>query len=71
MDINGLVSSLDQIIHQAGSAFEEQMNAKNISDPESMLRAQFAMQQYSSLINYESAVVKNVKDLLSGIISKI
>nr|CBA72314.1 secretion system apparatus SsaG [Arsenophonus nasoniae] len=36
-----------------------------------MLQMQFAVQQYSNFIGYESALIKVVKDMIQGIIAKI
>lgn len=47
------------------------MSANVQNDPEAMLKAQYAMQQYSVMIGYESSVMKAVKDMMMGIISKI
>jgi len=71
MNVEQLVDSLSRLAHQAGQAIEDKMNDQDISNPEAMLKAQFAVQQYSTLINYESAMIKTIKDMLSGIITKI
>lgn len=71
MNVEQLIDSLSRLAHQAGQAIEDKMNAQDISNPEAMLKAQFAVQQYSTFINYESAMIKTIKDMLSGIISKI
>ncbi|WP_145558801.1 type III secretion system needle filament subunit SctF [Yersinia mollaretii] len=71
MDIQQLIDTLSRLAHQEGQAIENKMNGQDLTNPESMLKAQFAVQQYSTFINYESALIKNIKDMLSGIISKI
>ncbi|EMJ9774081.1 MULTISPECIES: type III secretion system needle filament subunit SctF [Morganella] len=71
MNVEQLVDNLSRLAHQAGQAIEDKMNAQDISNPEAMLKAQFAVQQYSTFINYESAMLKTIKDMLSGIIAKI
>lgn len=71
MNVEQLVDSLSRLAHQAGQAIEDKMNSQDISNPEAMLKAQFAVQQYSTFINYESAMIKTIKDMLSGIITKI
>lgn len=71
MNVEQLVDSLSRLAHQAGQAIEDKMNVQDISNPEAMLKAQFAVQQYSTFINYESAMIKTIKDMLSGIINKI
>ena len=66
-----LINTLSRLAQQAGQAIEDKMNGKDLTNPEAMLQAQFAVQQYSTFINYESAMIKTIKDMLSGIISKI
>ena len=71
MNVEQLVDTLSRLAHQAGQSVEDKMSGQDLSNPEAMLQAQFAVQQYSTFINYESAMIKNIKDMLSGIISKI
>ncbi|NLS55319.1 type III secretion system needle filament subunit SctF [Hafnia alvei] len=71
MDIQQIINTLSRLAHQAGQAVEDKMNGQDLTNPEAMLKAQFAVQQYSTFINYESAMIKTIKDMLSGIISKI
>ena len=71
MDIQQIINTLSLLAHQAGQAVEDKMNGQDLTNPEAMLKAQFAVQQYSTFINYESAMIKTIKDMLSGIISKI
>lgn len=71
MDIEQMVDTLTRLTRQAGQSMEDKMNGKDLMDPEAMLKAQFAVQQYSTFINYTSAMMKTVKDMLSGIIAKI
>lgn len=52
-------------------AINDKMNGNDLLNPESMIKAQFALQQYSTFINYESSLIKMIKDMLSGIIAKI
>lgn len=71
MNTEQMIDTLSRLAHQAGQAVEAKMNSKDISNPEDMLKAQFAVQQYSTFINYESSMIKTIKDMLSGIIAKI
>ncbi|ELC4759138.1 type III secretion system needle filament protein SsaG [Salmonella enterica] len=71
MDIAQLVDMLSDMAHQAGQAINDKMNGNDLLNPESMIKAQFALQQYSTFINYESSLIKMIKDMLSGIIAKI
>ena len=47
------------------------MTAEDFQDPDKLLEVQFKVQQYSTFVNYESAIIKTIKDMLSGIIQKI
>ncbi|WP_145514375.1 type III secretion system needle filament subunit SctF [Yersinia massiliensis] len=71
MDITKLMDEMTQNIEKIGKDFNRQMASGNTSDPEQMLKMQFAMQQYSSYINFSSALMKSIKDMTSGIIAKI
>ncbi|EGC7485233.1 type III secretion system needle protein SsaG [Salmonella enterica] len=71
MDIAQLVDMLSHMAHQTGQAINDKMNGNDLLNPESMIKAQFALQQYSTFINYESSLIKMIKDMLSGIIAKI
>ena len=63
MDVGLLVDKLSSLAHQAGEAINDKMNGDDLTNPEAMLQAQFAVQQYSTFINYESAMIKTIKEL--------
>ncbi|MGG2142963.1 type III secretion system needle filament subunit SctF [Symbiopectobacterium sp. RP] len=71
MDVQQLIDTLSRLANQAGQAVKDKMNGEDLTNPDAMLKAQFAVQQYSTFINYESAMISTIKNLLSGIISKI
>ncbi|WP_291970315.1 type III secretion system needle filament subunit SctF [Candidatus Symbiopectobacterium sp.] len=71
MDVQQLIDTLSRLAKQAGQAVKDKMNGEDLTNPDAMLKAQFAVQQYSTFINYESAMINTIKNLLSGIISKI
>lgn len=71
MDVQQLIGTLSNLASKAGQDVKNKMNDKDLANPDTMLKAQFAVQQYSSFINYESAMINTIKNLLSGIISKI
>ncbi|WP_253376704.1 type III secretion system needle filament subunit SctF [unidentified bacterial endosymbiont] len=71
MNVDQIINSLSQMAHSAGNAVTDQLNSQNMNNPESMVKAQFAVQQYSNFISYESAIIKTIKDMLSGVIAKI
>ncbi|MFT8211842.1 MAG: type III secretion system needle filament subunit SctF [Symbiopectobacterium sp.] len=71
MDVQQLIDTLSRLANQAGQSVKDKMNGEDLTNPDAMLKAQFAVQQYSTFINYESAMINTIKNLLSGIISKI
>ncbi|MBV4465819.1 MULTISPECIES: type III secretion system needle filament subunit SctF [Pseudomonas] len=71
MDIETVNNQLSQMVEKAGNDVQSKMTAADMNDPVRMLQAQFAIQQYSTFVTYQSAVMKAVKDMLSGIIQKI
>ncbi|AGK49394.1 MULTISPECIES: type III secretion system needle filament subunit SctF [Burkholderia] len=71
MDIEAVNQQLSQLVDKVGNDVESKMSASDLNNPASMLQAQFAIQQYSVFVGYQSAVLKAVKDMLSGIIQKI
>jgi type III secretion protein F len=71
MDIAVVNNHLSQLVAEAGNQVESKLTAADLNDPARLLQAQFAIQQYSIFIGYESAVMKAVKDMMAGIIQKI
>ncbi|PTB18604.1 EscF/YscF/HrpA family type III secretion system needle major subunit [Trinickia symbiotica] len=71
MDVEVVNNQLSQLAAQAGQEVQSKMTSADLTDPAKMLQAQFAIQQYSIFIGYQSAVLKAVKDMMQGIIQKI
>jgi len=71
MSIESIMSQLSQQAASSAQGLENGVGDLDINDPAAMLQVQFALQKYSSLINYQSSLIKTVRDLVSGIISKI
>ncbi len=71
MDIESVNNQLSQLVEKAGNEVQSKLTAADMNDPARMLQAQFAIQQYSTFVTYQSAVMKAIKDMLSGIIQKI
>jgi type III secretion protein F len=46
-----------------------QGNVQN--DAQAMLKAQYALQQYTLSVSWDSAIMKNMKDMVMSIIQKI
>ncbi|NRD74519.1 type III secretion system needle protein SsaG [Shewanella sp. VB17] len=70
MDISAMVNQMSQQATRSAQEAQSKMSG-GVNDPEKMMKAQFAMQQYSSFVNMESAVIKTMKDMIQGIISKM
>jgi type III secretion protein F len=71
MDIEAVNQQLSRLVDKVGNDVESKMKLSDLNNPASMLQSQFAIQQYSVFVGYQSAVLKAVKDMLSGIIQKI
>ncbi|CAH0535957.1 type III secretion system needle filament subunit SctF [Vibrio marisflavi] len=71
MDLQQLTNQLATLSGQASQQIQSKMTAGDLQDPDKLLQAQFSVQQYSTFVNYESAIIKTIKDMLSGIIQKI
>jgi type III secretion protein F len=71
MSLESIMSQLSQQASSSAQGLENSVGDLDINDPSAMLQVQFALQKYSSLVNYQSSLIKTVKDLVSGIINKI
>lgn len=72
LNIDAIISQIgEQISYAANDARKTISSGDIVSNPEAMLAAQYALQQYSVLIGYDSSVMKSMKDMMMGIISKI
>lgn len=71
MDLSSVVYQLSQMSAKSAKDVQGNMQSGDINNPEKMVKAQFAIQQYSNFVGYESAMIKTIKDMIQGIISKI
>ena len=71
MDLNAVINQLSQMSAQSAQDIQTKMANADPNNPEQMIQAQFAVQQYSNFMGYESALIKAVKDMVQGIIAKI
>ena len=71
MDFNAIINQLSQLSANAADDIKSKIANANPNNPDQMLQMQFAVQQYSNFIGYESALIKVVKDMIQGIIAKI
>ncbi len=58
MQISSPMGQLTNDIQQARQAYQNQMAAVNINDPEQMLTSQFTMNQYSAFLDFKSIEMK-------------
>ena len=71
MNIENIVAQMGNQIGRTASDTEIAMKNDVVNNPENMLKSQWALQQYSVAVGYSSAVMKSLKDMMMGIISKI
>lgn len=71
MDLSSVLNQLTQNSESAVSRIQNGIDEADINDPQAMLKMQFALQQYSSYVNYQSSLIKTVRDMVTGVISKI
>ncbi|WPM83950.1 type III secretion system needle filament subunit SctF [Apirhabdus apintestini] len=71
MSLESIISQLAQQTSSNAQGLESSLGDVDINDPAAMLQMHFALQKYSSLVNYQSGLIKTVRDLVSGIINKI
>ncbi|EIQ95256.1 type III secretion apparatus needle protein [Yersinia pestis PY-15] len=65
------MGQLTNDIQQARQAYQNQMAAVNINDPEQMLTSQFTMNQYSAFLDFKSIEMKMINDIRNRILSRI
>ena len=71
MNIDSLVTQLGSQVSTLANNAQTAASGDVANDPQQMLKAQYAMQQYNVMVGYESALMKSVKDMMMGIIAKI
>ncbi|PHV11495.1 type III secretion system needle filament subunit SctF [Chitinimonas sp. BJB300] len=71
MNIENIVAQMGNQISRTASDADIIVKGDVVNSPEGMLKAQYAMQQYSVAVGYSSAVMKSLKDMMMGIISKM
>lgn len=71
MDLGSMSSNLAGLSSQQSNIIDSNMTSQALNDPMRSLKLQRAMQEFSIYVSFESAMIKNVKDLLTGIIAKI
>ncbi|MCK7227231.1 type III secretion system needle filament subunit SctF [Enterobacter asburiae] len=71
MNIENIVGQVQQLAGSSWSNIQGSINPMALNSPGRMLEIQQWTQQYSTYVNFESAMIKTVKDMLAGIIQKI
>jgi type III secretion protein F len=75
MDLTMIINKLEQLTRESAETIKTAMEALNsesgLNDPQQTLKTQFMLNQYSNFINYQTSMVKIIRDLISGIISKL
>lgn len=71
MSFEALVSEVSQYADSSLSNIQGDMTPASLNSPGQMLKIQQWVQQYSTYVSFESAMIKTVKDLLAGIVQKI
>lgn len=71
MNLDSIAAHMGAQITRTANDADVAMKSDVLNNPENMLKAQFELTRYSVMMGYESAVLKAVKDMMMGIISKI
>ena len=71
MNIDNLVNSMGSQVGQMANNAQVAMQGNVANDAQAMLKAQYALQQYTLSVSWDSAVMKAMKDMVMGIIQKI
>ncbi|MFM0515380.1 type III secretion system needle filament subunit SctF [Paraburkholderia sp. RL17-373-BIF-A] len=71
MNLDNIAAQMGNQSARIANDAEAAMKLDVVNNPENMLKAQFEMNRYSVMVGYESSVLKAVKDMMMGIISKI
>lgn len=75
MDLTIIIDKLEELSEGSARAINTAIQALNsdsgLNNPQQTLKTQFMLNQYSNFINYQSSMVKIIRDLIGGIISKL
>lgn len=71
MNIDNLVNSMGSQVSQMANSAQVAMQGNVNNDAQAMLKAQYALQQYTLSVSWDSAVMKTMKDMVMSIIQKI
>ncbi|MBV8047529.1 MAG: type III secretion system needle filament subunit SctF [Paludibacterium sp.] len=71
MNLDAIVSQMNSQVMQTENALQAVMSTNTTNNPTAMLQMQYALQQYAMMVNYESTVMKTMKDMMTGILAKM
>lgn len=75
MDLTLIINKLERLSEESAESIKQAMEVLNsesgLNDPQRTLKTQFMLSQYSNFINYQGSMVKIIRDLISGIISRL
>lgn len=71
MNLSQINTQLSSMESSQSQNVQANMSVRDLNNPERLLDIQQWTQQYATEVGFQSAMIKMVKDLLSGIISKI
>lgn len=71
MNLSQMNTQLSSMESSQAQDIQSDMSVRDLNNPEKLLDVQMWAQQYSIEVGFQSSMIKMVKDLLQGIISKI
>lgn len=67
-NLNPILDDLGKRVGEAKTNFENVVANTNPDDPDSFLTAQYAVMNYSNILELKSTIIKTVRDLISKIL---
>lgn len=71
MEIPSVINQLSEMLDRIGQEAQSKMSSEVLNDPAKLLKMQFTLQQYTNFVNFQSAFMKSIKDMIAGITQKI
>ncbi|TDR76585.1 type III secretion system needle filament subunit SctF [Paludibacterium purpuratum] len=71
MNLDAIVNQLNSRVGSTENDLRTAMSLDATNNPTAMLQMQYALQQYSMVVSFESTMMKAVKDMMSGILAKM
>ena len=71
MNLSQINTQLSGMENSQSQNIQSNLSVRELNNPENLLNIQQWSQEYATEIGFQSSMIKMVKDLLSGIISKI